>query len=187
MWRKSAVLLLVLPLASMLLSPGCATVTRIGEQRIPVTSAPAGATVFVNGQRQGVTPLSLWLVRKKKNQVIRIECPSYDPIEIRPIRRPAGAPFFGNLFLGLMPAIVPTSLYSLAHDGEGGMLIWTLSAAAFGALFTAVDSGSGAINDFKPKEISVTLKKADGTPQLDTVLVDDDDFRNVKWIRIHRN
>lgn len=187
MRRKHAVLLLVLPLASVLLSPGCATVTRTGEQRIPVTSAPAGATVFVNGQRQGVTPLSLWLARKKKNQVIRIECPGYNPIEIRPKRRPSGAPFLGNLLLGLIPAIVPAGLHSLAHDGEGGMLIWTLYAAAFGALFTAVDSGSGAINDFEPKELTVTLTKADGPPRVDTMLVDAEDLKDVKWIRVHKD
>ncbi len=187
MWRKNAALLLLLILMSMLLSPGCATVTRSGKQRIPVTSAPKGATVFVNAKRQGVTPLSLWLVRKEKNQVIRIECPGYKPIEIRPKRRPSGAFFFSNLLLGLIPAIVPAGLYSLAHDGEGGTLIWTLSAAALGALFTAVDSGSGAINDFEPKEISVTLKKADGTPQVDTVLLDAEDFRNIKWIRVRRD
>jgi hypothetical protein len=187
MRRKHAGLFLILILMSLLLSPGCATVTRTGEQRIPVTSAPAGATVFVNGQRQGVTPVSLWLVRKKKNQVIRIEYPGYNPIEIRPKRRPAGAPFLGNLLLGLIPAIVPASLHSLAHDGEGVMLIWTLYAAAFGALFTAFDSGSGAINDFEPKELTVTLTKADGPPRVDIMLVDADDLRNIKWIRVRRD
>ena len=187
MWRKNAAMLLILILTSVLLSPGCATITRNSEQRIPVTSAPKGATVFVNGRRQGVTPLSLWLVRKDKNQIIRIECPGYNAIEIRPKRRPSGASFFGNLLLGLIPAIVPASLHSLANDGEGAMLIWSLSAAAFGTLFTVVDSGSGAINDLEPKEISVTLKKADRTPQVDTLLVDADDFREVKWIRVRKD
>jgi len=187
MRRKNAVLLLFLTLASVLLSPSCATLTRIGGQRIPVTSAPTGATVFVNGQRQGVTPLSLWLVRREKNQIIRIECPGYNPIEIRPRRRPSGAPFLGNILLGFIPATVPAALHSLAHDGEGGMLIWTLYAAAFGALFTAVDSGSGAINDFEPKELTVTLTKADGPPRVDTMLIDVEDLKDVKWIRVRKD
>jgi len=177
----------ILLLAPLLISIGCATLTRSRTQRIPVTASPPGATVIVNGQRQGVTPLSLKLVRGEKNQVIRIECPGYNPNEIRPIRKPTGAPFFGNLLLGLIPAIAPAGLYSLANEGSGGLLIWTLSAAAFGVLFTAVDSGSGAINDFEPKEISVTLTKADGTPRVDTMLVDADDFKNIKWIRVRRD
>jgi hypothetical protein len=78
-------------------------------------------------------------------------------------------------------------LYSLAHDGKGALSIWVLSAAAFGALFTVADSGGGAINEFKPKEITVTLTKADGIPRVDTVLIDAEDFRNVKWIRIRRD
>jgi hypothetical protein len=186
MWKKNAALLLILTLTSML-SPGCATLTRSRTQWIPVTSSPPGATVIVNGQRQGVTPLALRPVRKEKGPIIRIECPGYDPIEIRLIRKTSGAHFFGNLLLGLIPAIAPAGLYSLAHDGKGALSIWVLSAAAFGALFTLADSGGGAINEFKPKEITVTLTKADGIPRVDTVLIDAEDFRNVKWIRIRRD
>jgi hypothetical protein len=184
---KAVRILLALTVASLLLAPNCATLTRSRTQRIPVTSSPPGATVIVNGQHQGVTPLSLRLVRKGKNQVIRIECPGYDPVEIRLIRKPSGAPFFGNLLLGLIPAFVPACLYSLAHDGSGFLLTWTLSAAAFGMLFTVVDSGAGMINDFEPKEISVKLTKADGTARVVTKLVVVEDVRNVKWIRVHRD
>ena len=187
MWRKNAARFLILALTSVLLSPGCATLTRSRQQIVPVTSSPVGATVIVNGARQGVTPLQLRLATKKKGQVIRIECPGYHPIEIRLIRRTSGAPFFGNLLLGLIPAIAPASLYSLTHDGKGVSSIWILSAAAFGALFTVADSVGGAINEFKPKEITVTLTRAGGTPRVDTLLVDADDFRNVKWIRVRKD
>jgi len=184
---KAVRMLLLLTLASALLSPGCATLTRSRTQRIPVTSTPPGATVIVNGQRQGATPLTLRPVRKEKGQVIRIECPGYNPVEIRLIRKTSGHFFFGNLLLGLIPAIPSAGIYSLNHHGEGVMLIWTLSAAAFGALFTIADSASGEVNEFKPKEITVTLKRADGPPRVDTVLIDADDFQNVKWIRIRKD
>jgi hypothetical protein len=185
--NKSTNRILFLILTGVLLSPGCATLTRSRTQWIPVTSSPPGATVIVNGQRRGVTPLALRPARKEKGPIIRIECPGYDPIEIRLIRKTSGAPFFGNLFLGLIPAIAPASLYSLAHEGKGALSIWVLSAAAFGALLTVADSGGGAINEFKPKGITVTLTKSDGIPRVDTVLVDAEDFPNVKWIRIRRD
>jgi hypothetical protein len=184
---KAIRILLAVTVASLLLAPNCATLTRSRTQRIPVTSSPLGAAVIVNGQHHGVTPLSLSLVRNARNTVIRIESPGYDPIEIRIRRQPAGAPFFGNLLLGLMPAIVPASLYSLMHDGQGFLTTWTLGAAAFGMLFTVVDSGTGAINDFEPKEISVKLTKADGTARVVTNLVVVEDVRNVKWIHVHRD
>jgi hypothetical protein len=184
---KAIRILLAVTMASLLLAPNCASLSRSRTQRIPVTSSPLGAAVSVNGRPQGVTPLSLRLGRNARNQVIRIESPGYDPIEIRLIRQPAGAPFFGNLLLGLMPAIVPASIYSLMHDGQGFLMTWTLGAAAFGMLFTAVDSGTGAINDFEPKDVSVRLTKADGTPRVVTKLVVVEDVRNVKWIRVRRD
>ena len=184
MRRKNAALLLILTLTSGLLSPGCATLTRGRARWIPVTSYPPGAKVIVDGRLQGETPLSLRPVSGRKGQVIRIECAGYDPVEIRLIKKTSGGYFFGNLLLGLIPATVPAAAQSLGHEGEGVLPVWILSAAAFGALFTLVDSGSGANSEFKPTEITVALKKTGGLSRVDTVLVDADDFRNVKWIRV---
>jgi hypothetical protein len=39
----------------------------------------------------------------------------------------------------------------------------------------------------KPAELIVTLKKADGSPRVETMLIDADDLQNIKWIRIHRD
>jgi len=187
MKKKGIGLLVLLTAASVLLSPGCATLTRDSRQTISVTSAPRGATVFVNGRPQGATPLTLWLHRRQGHQVIRIESPGYRPVEIRPRRTPSGAAFVGNLLFGLLPAIAPAGIYSLAHDGEGVLPIWILSAAAIGALFTLFDTGTGAIYDFKPREITVVLKKADGTPRVDTVFIDAEDLRNITWVRVRRD
>jgi len=179
--------LFILTLTSVLLSPGCATLTRRRQQTVFVTAAPLGAKVIVNGVEKGVTPLMMKLDRRLKRPIIRIESLGYNPVEIRPIRRPSGSHFFANLLVGLIPACVPAAAYSLAHDGEGAMMVWILSAAACGAFFTAVDSGTGAIYDFRPKEITVILKKADGPPRVDRILIDADDFQNVKWLRVHRD
>jgi hypothetical protein len=150
-----------------------------------------GATVIVNGVLQGVTPLEIRLARKEKAQVIRIESPGYNPIEIRPKRKMSGGPIAGNFLIGLIPGAVPALAYNLKHDDEEGdgtrtMLIWVLSAAAFGAVLTAIDSGgSGYV--LNPRDLTVTLSKADTTLRVDTMVLVPDDFRNVKWIRVHRD
>jgi hypothetical protein len=181
----------LLILFSLLLAPDCATITRRSKQRIPVTSDPMGATVIVNGVLQGVTPLEIRLARKEKAQVIRIESPGYNPIEIRPKRKMSGGPIAGNFLIGLIPGAVPAFAYNLKHDDEEGdgkrtMLIWVLAAAACGAALTAIDSGgSGYV--LNPRDLTVTLSKADATLRVDTMVLDPDDFRNVKWIRVHRD
>jgi hypothetical protein len=61
------------------------------------------------------------------------------------------------------------------------------SAAVLGGLFALMDLGSGQEYTLTPKNLTVTLTKADGTPRVDTVLIDADDLRNVKWIRVRRD
>ena len=187
MKQKANCIFLLLTFTSVLLSPNCAMLTRRSTQRIPVTSSPIGAAVIVNGVEQGVTPIEIKLARKQKGQVIRLESPGYNPFEIRLMKKTWGGAFFGNILLGLLPGVVPAGVYSLSNDGEGGGVIWILSAAGFGAIFTMFDSLSGAANTIEPKELTVTLTKADGTPRVDTMLVDADDFQNIKWIRVHRD
>ena len=69
----------------------------------------------------------------------------------------------------------------------GFVSIWIMSATALGMLFTAADNASGAATTFEPKEITVILKKADGPFRIDTILVDPDEFGNIRWIRVRRN
>jgi hypothetical protein len=195
-WWKNTAHLLILPLMSMLLSPGCATLTRRKTQRIPITSSPVGATVIVNGIERGVTPLEIGLVRKQKGQVIRIESPGYNPFEIRPQRMKSGGPKIGNILLGSIPAYVAAVAWYLAHggsiygsgnsDSDNTIVVLVLGTAAFGGLFTVIDSG-GPGYALTPKELAVTLTKANGTPRVDTMLVNADDFQNIKWIRVRRD
>lgn len=178
-------------LSSILLTPDRATITRRSKQRIPVTPDLVGATVIVNGIQQGVTPLEIRLARKKKGQVTRIESPGYNPIEIRLKRKMSAGPIAGNVLIGLIPGVVPAFAYNMEHDDElnaGTMtiLIWVLTAAACGAVFTAIDSG-GSGYELNPKDLTVMLSKAAGTLRVDTMFLNPDEFRNVKWIRVHRD
>ncbi len=155
-----------------------------------MTSDPIGATVIVNGVQQGVTPLEIRLARKEKDQVIRIESPGYNPIEIRPKRKLSAGPIAGNFLIGLIPGMVAAVFYN-ASSGDDDVttttaLIWVLAAAACGAVFTAIDSG-GSGYELSPRDLTVTLSKADGTLRVDTMFLNPDEFRSVKWIRVHRD
>lgn len=176
--------------AGILLAPSCATLTRKSAQRIPVTSSPAGAAVSVNGRQLGVTPLEIRLHRKSGSHVIRIESPGYNPLEIRAESTRSGGLFLKNFLLGLIPGAVPALWWGQAQEDKGIMgrvfLIWGLSAAAFGGIFTAIDSG-GAGYELAPRELTVTLTRVDGAPRVDTILIDTDDLQSTKWIRVRRS
>ena len=185
---------LLLTLTSALLAPNCATLTRRSAQRIPVTSSPIGAAVIVNGVEQGVTPIEIKLARKQKGQVIRIESPGYNPFEIRPQRKLSGETILGSILLGLVPGMVPAlvwlgSSHTKTDPAEENTILSTYfkSAAVLGGLFALTDFGGGKGYTQTPKNLTVRLTKADGTPRVDTMLVDADDFKNVKWIRVHRD
>jgi hypothetical protein len=182
-------------LLSVFFASNCATITRRTTQRIPVTSAPKGATVSVNGSEKGVTPLEVKLVRKKKDQVIRIESPGYNPVEIRLQSKMSGGVYIGNFLLGLIPATAVTLAIAEgqmeAADDEldhvtGIYGIWGGCILAFTGLFTLMDS-AGDGYELTPKQLIVNLQKAEGPPRVDTILIDAEDFRNVTWIRVRRD
>jgi hypothetical protein len=188
MWKKSTAWLLILPLMSMLLSPGCATLTRRSTQRIPVTSSPAGATVFVNGVKQGVAPVDLRLARKDKGQVIRIEYPGYNPLEVRMRRSFSTVHAMANGLMGALSGYLIAGLIYMTHDetANGGTLVLTWVPASIGAFFLT-DLSTSAGYTLRPYDLIVTLSKADGPPRVDTMLVDAEDFKNVRWIRVHKD
>lgn len=183
--------ILILTLSIVLSATNCATLTRKRTQPIPVTSSPASATILVNGQPYGVTPLEVLLVRKNKGQVIRIESPGYHPVEIRMQRKRSAGPIIGNFFLGVIPGTIGgvyVFRFTGGLDTENTLqfLIWSLSTAAFGGLFTLIDSGHKGF-ELAPKELVVTLTKSDGPPRVDTIFIDAEDLYNIKWIRVHRD
>lgn len=196
MWRKNPSLFLFVTLASVLFAPNCATLMEQRTQRIPVTSSPVGATISINGQQQGVTPLEIRLAKKKKDQVIRIESAGYNPYEIRVKRGISPWVVLMDVVSGAASGLGAALLYagitnepwvSTDHDAFDSekVLVLAISAAIIG--FPLLDLASGKIYTLKPAELTVTLTKADGTPRVDTMFVDADNFLNVKWIRVRRD
>jgi hypothetical protein len=192
MTRKNPRLLVGTLIAVFALSSACATVIRRNTQRIPVTSAPIGARVSLNGTPQGATPLEIKIPRGGKGQVIRIEYDGYDPVEIRPERKLSGGPVIANFLLGFIPAVIPAVAYNMAHDEDPNVasmsfLIWGAGALAVGGLLTGLDAGHGPGYELRPREIIVTLAKTKGQPMTRTVLLEPGAFENVAWIRVRRD
>jgi hypothetical protein len=71
-----------LGLVLILAFSGCATVFAGGPDRVPVTTNPPGATVFVDNMPVGQTPTIITLDRSRAAGIIRIEAPGYAPIVI---------------------------------------------------------------------------------------------------------
>lgn len=186
--------LIILTLMSVLLAPNCATLTQKRTQSIPVTSSPVGATVSVNGVQKGVTPLEISLTRGIKDQIIRIEYPDYNPLEIRPKHKLSNKHVIYNALIAVACAVPTLLIWTHGREEEdpwaGFKAIFvgpSLVGGGYLLLFEVIDITTNKGYEFKPRELTVTLTKADGTPRVDTIYMDADDLRNIKWIRVHRD
>ncbi len=181
-WRSVC----ALALGGVLLFPGCAAFFIKEHESIYVTSNPPGANVWVNGEKSGTAPLRLDIPRHGPRSVIRIEYPGYHPVEIRAKRRvPAGA-IMGDILLGLgVGYLVALVIYmdKNAHETtEFGRFAAVSVPASIGAgLLVDVVAGT---NDISPDELIVNLTKDEGAPGTKTVLLNADDFSNLRWIRV---
>ena len=125
----------------------------------------------------------IWLDRKGKAHVVRIEYPGYDPVEIRPKQVTSGLSLIGNFVLGAALAL-PVAVYTSIASHEDHFFLMT---AGFGGLFTLVDIGLKYGYVLRPKELSVTLTKANGEPRVRVLLVDAAAMRDITWIRVRRD
>jgi hypothetical protein len=98
----------------------------------------------------------------------------------------------GNILLGAACAAPITLGWMLSNDedygaglGVGGVAV--LGTAGFAGLFMILDYSFKKGYEFKPAELMVTLTKTEGPARVDTMLVNADDFRNITWIRVHRD
>jgi hypothetical protein len=125
--------------------------------------------------------------RRRSGQVIRIESPGYNPFEIQ-VGRDATVP---NYFTSPLLGATVGGLVAMAQTTSAGHRnFWTelaIDAPVGAAIFLLIDLIPNKGNTLRLRELLVTLTKADGTPRVDTMRIDADDFRNIKWIRVHRD
>ena len=193
--RKTQIILALL-VSSVFLFQNCATLTRGTSQKIPITSNPSGAKIIVDGKEMGYTPLQLKL-KKKKSYTIKIEKQGYNPLEIRITRKTSGSlaiSVLGNVFFGCLGMVVGLALaegisgedFDLWYGEYPWQTIVGLIAGSVlgwgGSIYK--DFKSGANYKLSPKDLNVTLKKIEGNPQPNFILIDAEQFQNIKWIRI---
>ncbi len=187
--QRKTQIILALFVISVFFFQNCATIISGTSQEIPVTSNPSGAKIIVDGKEIGYAPLNLKL-KKKRNHIIRIEKEGYNPLEIRIISKllPKGNTSIGNILLGGTAGWV-LGLF-LGRLLEGVRTLWisestTTIGSILGILVAyRIDSKSGANYTLSPKDLNVTLKKIEGKPQPNLILINAEHFQNIKWIRI---
>lgn len=203
--RKTQIILALL-VSSVFLFQSCATIISGKSKRIPVTSRPVGARIIVDGEERGYTPLILNL-KKSNSYIVRVETPGYNPLEMRISRKVSDSlplSILGNMVtLGLPCMIVAGVFFGAAEAwawGPFGILFYTKEeqekinrkanrAALIGFVLGTgsgilVDTLSGANFTLSPKELTVTLSKIEGKPQPNFILIDAEQFQDIKWIRI---
>jgi len=187
--KRKTQIILALIISCVFLFQNCATLIRGTSQKMPVTSSPVGAKIIVDGEEMGFAPLILKLKRKKKSHIIRVEKPGYNPLEIRITRKTPTAGILGNLLLGgSMVSVGAIGFFRSDYSNATPSPLGIVGLIGGGVLLLTapfiVDIISGADHVLYPKELNVTLKKQEGEPQPDLILLDAEQFQNIKWIRI---
>ena len=143
-----------------LATAGCATLQINGTtQRIPVTSAPPSAEVFLNGQAVGVTPVEIAASRRAAEHHVRVE-----GLGERTLRRSISWWLLVDIGVGAL-----ISTFAIAHrqaDGAEPHLGHTLGVAA-GAGPVLLDLLTGAAFRFQGR-VDFSLSEKSGTQRLVT-------------------
>lgn len=133
--------LLLLPLLTLWLFTGCATVTRGTKDVLVIESDPPGAEVQLSNGMRGKTPTS-FKVARRNSLTVSIEKEGYEPltVQVNPVVAGAGAAgMAGNVLVG-------------------------------GIVGIGVDAATGATMNLKPNPVRVTLvplKKEEEAQTLD--------------------
>lgn len=85
-------------LVGLVFQTGCATIIKGTHQDVPVSSEPSGASVLVDGVREGSTPATLRLSRKQSH-VVTIELKGYDSENVT-LKPSMGGAVAGNIVAG---------------------------------------------------------------------------------------
>jgi hypothetical protein len=103
---------------------GCATIIHGTQQDVGISSTPTGATVLIDNNEQGVTPVVTKL-RRKDNHTVRIQLAGYQPYEATLTHSVSGWVWgniaFGGL-IGLAVDAVSGGIYKLTPEQVSGSL-----------------------------------------------------------------
>ncbi len=188
--RKRTALSAVLA-GCLFIQQNCASMMFGTAQRVPVTSAPAGARVTVDSKYVGSTPITLQL-RKKGNHDIKIEREGFAPVVISVRSRSNGmlildgllafpiGPIIGVFLLGF--PLAPRD--SVGHKNPTFITACGVLGIGVGIAALATDAHNGAARDLSPEKVVVTMKKLGETSGPQLIVLSREQWSRVNWIRI---
>ena len=162
--RRSGCRLVVLA-AMCIITTGCASLIRPsgswrqggpGTQPVAVSSEPAGAAVFRQGQFLGVTPTTVYLNRRNATHVLRIEKDGFRTVDV-PVKRRLSPLLAGNAVWPVVGVLMAAG--SGRPDAESRAVRY---AVLFPAVGVGVDLLTGA-GFTLPSRLHVTLESQDGS------------------------
>jgi hypothetical protein len=117
--KKTNLLLAITMIGVMFITSQCATIMSGSKQDIPITSSPSGASISVDGEMMGITPVTIKLKRNMKNVALKIELDGYKPYQTN-LSRGMNGWIFGNIILGGIPGLIidaaTGSMYKLTPE-----------------------------------------------------------------------
>lgn len=122
MKNKNIILLLLVALTGglgvLLFVSGCATIVHGSRQGVGISSSPVGASVTIDNQAMGKTPIVAEL-KRKHNHIVKIEMTGYEPFETTITHKVSGWVWgniaFGGL-IGLAVDAITGGLYNLTPE-----------------------------------------------------------------------
>jgi len=139
---------------------GCATFMNGANQKIPINSVPAGASISDNGQKVGYTPTQVSLSRSKEHRIgFKMDGYNDDELAVRP---QISGYFWGNCCIfpytpiGMITDWINGSMYTLWPE----KIDVTMRQRVGGGLGSALASPPGgskptlAVTDFSPQDVS---------------------------------
>lgn len=94
---------------------GCATISRGFSNKVLIESEPAGATVRINGEVRGVTPLKVKLDRGQKEHRVVLELEGHRPWSDI-LRRSVNGWYYANIFLNSGLGMIPDALLGTKYS-----------------------------------------------------------------------
>jgi hypothetical protein len=189
--RKPSAFSAVVAVGVLLLQ--CCACTFTGKpQKIPVTSNPAGAKIFADGEEMGIAPLNLSL-KRSEDHTIRIEKPGYNPVEIRLLSQSphgGGIPSYVIVLLGVPIGGFVGGTLGLAltpqdkEDDYSGLGKGFLIGAVLTSIVGLVSIKQSKRPFLSPAVLRVTLEKAQEQARTDVVVINSEQWESIRWIRI---
>jgi|SRR5690554_5426773 len=110
--------LTIIMVLMLVFTQACGTIMQGTTQQIGINSNPSKASVTINGQNKGATPMIVDL-KRKDSHMIRIELDGYEPYETTLTRKVSGWVWGNIVFGGLIGLVVDASaggMYNLTPE-----------------------------------------------------------------------